>query len=133
VFLLNSRDPFVTATYGPSLKAKAIGTPYSKVTGLICLVPSPGVTRHALGFSPRAPVLVLGTDAKDPSSRIFQGLQGSAKPPYAEGYSCFCLILTVTVLLRLIQLNRATALLDLPRSVIREARVATCTSAVQDS
>ena len=132
MFLLNSRDPFVTATYGPSLKAKAIGTPYPKVTGLICLVPSPGVTRHAWGFSPRAPVLVLGTVVEDPSPRIFQGLQGSAEPPYAGGYSCLRLILTITVLLRLKQLNRATALLNLPRSVMHEACVATCTSTVQE-
>jgi hypothetical protein len=69
--------------------------------GLICLVPSPGVTRHALGFLPWAPVLVLGTDAMDPSSNTFPGLQGSAKPPYVEGYSYIRLILIITILLRL--------------------------------
>jgi hypothetical protein len=99
--------------------------------GLICLVPSPEVTRHALGFLPWAPVLVLGTDAVDPSPHIFQGLQGLAKPPYVEGYSCLHLILIITILLRFQQLNKAMTLLGLPRSVMHEACVATCTTAVQ--
>ena len=53
MFLLNSRDPLATATYGPGPKAKTAGTPYTEGTGLICRVPSPGVARYALGFSPR--------------------------------------------------------------------------------
>jgi hypothetical protein len=40
VFLLNSRDPFVTATCFYQHKAERAGTPYTKGTGLTCRVPS---------------------------------------------------------------------------------------------
>ena len=37
----------------PAETARTAGTPSPEVTGLICRVPWPGVTRAALGFSPR--------------------------------------------------------------------------------
>ena len=79
--------------------AKAAGTPSPEVTGPICRVPSPGVTRHALGFSPRAPVSVLGTVRRAPISRPpFQGLRGSGEPPIGAAIPALGPVLAITAL-----------------------------------
>lgn len=50
MFLLNSRDPLVTATCDPRLSPKTAGTPSPEVTGPICRVPSPPVSPTRLSL-----------------------------------------------------------------------------------
>ena len=53
MFLLNSRDPPVTATCGPRTRRKPQAPLIPKLRGQFAEFPRPAYTRHALGFSPR--------------------------------------------------------------------------------
>ena len=65
MFLLNSRTSLVTAPCSCSHKTTITGIPYTEDSELICRVPLVSLHPHTLGFSPRAPVLVLGIIAQD--------------------------------------------------------------------
>ena len=66
------------------LFARTAGTPSPEVTGPICRVPSPPVSRHALGYSPRPPVSVLGTVSSPQPNISFSVPQSQANSPKAS-------------------------------------------------
>jgi len=99
--LLNSRPSLVTAPCGSWLAPTNAGTPSPEVTGPICRVPSAGFSLSALGFSPGAPVSVLGTVTQDPiSCGAFHGLQGSTEHPLRGAIPRVALVLLITRLPR---------------------------------
>ncbi len=74
------------------------GTPSPEVTGPICRVPSAGLPPHALGYSPRGPVPVLGTVAGDRSPLPFHGPRGSAEAALRPPHPGFRPVLAMTAL-----------------------------------
>ena len=97
-FLLNSRALLVTAPYNCIYTETITGIPYTKGTGLNCRFPLIGLLPHTLGFSPRAPVLVLGTITWNPSHFPFHGLLESAEQSLRTAIPRFSQILIIMIL-----------------------------------
>ena len=57
------------------------GTPSPKVTGLVCRVPSGGLRRHALGYSPRGTCVSSRYGHREPRLHTFHGHLESAEVP----------------------------------------------------
>ena len=104
--------------------AKAAGTPSTEGTGLVCRVPSPGVTPDALGFSPRGTCVGSGHGHRGSFPAPFSRAPGISRTAHTGGPSRFRLVLGLTPLPRLIRLDQATAWLGLPRGVRCRACVA---------
>ena len=75
MFLLNSRILLVIAPCNRTHKNTITGTAYTEGTRPSCRVPSIRLILHTLGFSPRAPVLVLGIVIRVPFQFLFHGFQ----------------------------------------------------------
>ena len=100
MFLLNSRSPLVTAT---SLLSPEAGTPYSEGTGLICRIPSPGLCRYALGYSPRGTCVGSWYDHPFGSAPLFTGTRNQR-----DSHRCF--FLPVTSLLAMTAFHKTSGL-----------------------
>ena len=61
------------------------GTPSPKVTGLVCRVPSGGLHRHALGYSPRGTCVSSRYGRHRPRPYTFHGHPDSAEPSSIGG------------------------------------------------
>jgi len=129
MFLLNSRNPLVTATYRANFRKRRRHSLYLRYganlpNSLAKIVPdTPWAThpKHLCWFWVRV--------RKIHSNRLFKGSRVQLNPPNGRlflassgsrltaDYSWLPLVLTITVLPRAIQLNRATTLLSLPRTV----------------
>ena len=75
---------FIKQSEPPShcdLLFRGAGTPSPKVTGLVCRVPSGGLRRHALGYSPRGTCVSSRYGHHGPRLHTFHGHLDSAEVP----------------------------------------------------
>ncbi len=114
---------FVKQSESPShcdLPLREVGTPSTEGTGPICRIPSGRLVPHALGFSPRGPVSVLGT-VVGLTPAGFSRAPGISQTLTLEGPSRIHPLLRITRLRGLRRLDTAATVLGLARSVTRWA------------
>ena len=80
------------------LIGRPTGTPSTEDTGPICRFPSARLHPTALGYSPRGPVPVLGTVARDRSPFPFHGPRASAEGAFRPPRPGFRPVLALTAL-----------------------------------
>ena len=100
---------------------KTAGTPYTEDTELICRIPSLRFSPTRLGLLTLSTCVGSGYEYGRSILIKFSRNPGFSQILLTEDYSCFLPVLTITVLPGIIHLNRATTLLDLPRTVDYEA------------
>ncbi len=101
MFLLNSRRPLVTAAYESLIDVifeKNVGIPSSEGTGLICRVPLPWFSCHALAFFARGTCTGSWYDLTKNFPLPFHVLMDLTEPLW--GYSGFARVLLITRLPR---------------------------------
>ena len=98
---------------------RGAGTPSPEVTGPVCRVPSGGLLRHALGYSPRGTCVSSRYGRHGPRPCTFHRHPESAEVSLKrETPSRLHPLLTITVLRGLQRLDSATALLGLSGCVM---------------
>ena len=83
----------------PGFRPRSQAPLLPKLRGQFAEFPRPPCPRHALAFTARAPVSVLGTVAVTPLPSRFHGPPKSREPAKA-GHSCLARVLAITALLR---------------------------------
>lgn len=96
---------------------KTAGIPYTKDTELICRIPSLRFSPTRLGLLTLSTCVGSGYEYGRSILTKFSRNPGYSQILLMEDYSWFLPVLTITVLPGIIHLNRATTLLDLPRTV----------------
>ena len=112
---------FIKQSEPPShcdLLLQRAGTPSPEVTGLVCRVPSGGLVRHALGFSPRGTCVSSRYGYHRPNHVLFTGTWNQLKSPQLGTPSHLHPLLAITALRGLKCLDGATAPLSLSRYFI---------------
>ena len=80
MFLVNSRDPLVTATCGPTSSVRPQAPLIPRLRGQFAEFPRPQSTRYALGFSPRDTCVGSRYGHEAPLPGRLHGLPGSTEP-----------------------------------------------------
>ena len=98
MFLLNSRDPLVTATYAGNSSLPVQASLIPKVQDYFAEFPRLRYTRYILDFSSSAPVSVLGTIITDSSLRNFSRSLGFEQTQLTPSHSSLGEVLVITTL-----------------------------------